>query len=444
MPKAPNIKVTPPGPLTQKIVTEDSQYICKTSKTSPVAIKSARNALVEDVDGNTLIDFYAGIGVLNIGHSHPNVVRAIHEQVDKFTHFAGTDFYYEMQNRLAKTLDEIAPGKYPHKVFFCNSGAESVEASMKIARWRTKRKTYVGFLGAFHGRTMGVLAVTASKAIQREGFFPMMPGVYHIPYANCYHCPYKLTYPECDLWCAKILEELYFETLIPPSELAAVVLEPIQGEGGYLVPPDGWLQEMRKITKRHDVLLVADEVQSGIGRTGKMWACEHWGVVPDIVASAKGLGSGMPIGASIFPAEFDFDRQGRHSNTYGGNPVACAAALATIETIQKENLLDRATKEGAYLRKRLDELQARYPIIGDTRGVGMMLAQEFVADRKTKKPAKKSRDEIVEKAYKRGLLLLPCGTSAIRYIPPLTTEREYLDAAVEVLDSCIKEIKTPA
>ncbi|MGB9635804.1 MAG: acetyl ornithine aminotransferase family protein [Thermoplasmata archaeon] len=435
----PKIIEIPPGKKAKKIVDEDAKYIATSTKTSPVVAAKAKNAIVEDVDGNLYIDFSAGIGVLNLGHCHPAVVNAVKEQAEKLMHFAGTDFYYEIQVELARKLTEITPGNFAKKVFYTNSGAESNEAAIKLARWKTQRKQFIAFIGAFHGRTMGALALTASKPVHRDRFFPMMPGVNHIPYAYCYRCRYKLEYPSCDMWCAKILDEVYLDTFVPPEEVAGIFVEPVQGEGGYIVPPKEFLPTLKKIAEKHDMLFIDDEVQAGFGRTGKMFAIEHFGVVPDIISIAKAMGSGIPIGAIVFNAKYDWGVEGAHSNTYGGNLVSCAAALATIDVIQKEKLLERAERLGRIMNKRLNEMKEKYELVGDVRGLGMMQATEFVKNRKTKEFAKKERDKIVELAYKRGLILLPCGKSGIRYIPPLTIEEEYLNKGLEVLESCIKD-----
>jgi 4-aminobutyrate aminotransferase len=440
--KVPDIKVTPPGPKAKEIIERDHSYIATTTKSAPVVVKRASGSIVEDVDGNILIDFAAGISVLNVGHAHPKVVEAIARQASQFTHFAGTDFYYEIQATLAERLGKITPGKHRKKVFFGNSGTEANEAAIKVAKSHTKRQMFLAFLGAFHGRTQGALSLTASKAKQRAGFFPTMPGVVHIPYAYCYRCPYKLTYPSCDLYCANIIEDVYMKTVAPPEDLAGVFVEPVQGEGGYIVPPRGWMDRIAKIAKDHGALLIDDEVQSGLGRTGKMWAIEHSEAVPDILTMAKSLGGGLPIGAAVYPAEMDFKESGKHSNTFGGNPVACAASLATLDVIEEEGLVARSAKIGEHLAKRLDEMAERYEFIGDRRGLGMMQATEFVTDRHSKKPDPKRRDAIEKDAYQHGLILLPCGDSAMRYIPALNIPRDVLDAGLDVLEECLRRAAT--
>jgi len=439
MTKVPKIRTEPPGPKAREIVALDYAFMATSTKCSPVVADSAEGTVVTDVDGNTYLDFASGIGVLNVGHRHPAVVKAIKEQMDKLMHFAGTDFYYAPQAKLAQRLCQITPGDFDKKVFLSNSGAESVEAAEKVARWSTGRKQFVSFIGAFHGRTFGALSLTASKPVQRERFFPLVPGFTHIPFAYCYRCPYRLEYPSCDIWCAKILEEVYFESFLPPEEVAALFVEPVQGEGGYIVPPAEFVRLMRRITSEHDILFVDDEVQAGMGRTGRMWGIEHHGVVPDILCTAKALGSGMPVAATVFSKALDFGKEGAHSNTYGGNPMACASSLATIDVIESEGLVEKSASKGEHMAKRLEELQERHELIGDVRGLGMMQATELVRDRRTKEHAVEERDAVVELCYKRGLILLPCGKSGIRYIPPLTVEIDQIDTAVDILDSALRD-----
>jgi len=433
----PLINTVPPGPNAKKVVEKDRRYLATTTKTSPVVASSAQGSIVTDVDGNRYVDFTSGIAVLNLGHRPPKVVKAVEDQLGKLWHFAGTDFYYGIQADLAEKLAGIAPGDMEKKVFFSNSGAEAVEAALKVAKWHSGRKRFIAFVGAFHGRTIGALSLTASKPVQRGRFFPLMPGVTHIPYPNCYRCPYKLEYPSCDCWCAKVLDEVYLQTMVPPEEVAAMFVEPIQGEGGYVVPPSECIRVHKRTCEKHGIIFVDDEVQAGMGRTGKMWAIEHHDVVPDVICSAKALGSGMPIGATIFDAKLDFGVQGAHSNTYGGNLIACSSALATIDAIEEEGLVHEAERKGEHLRKRLMEMMGRFEVIGDVRGLGLMQATEFVKDRETKEYAVEERDLIVELSYKKGLILLPCGRSGIRYIPPLNIEMDHLDAGLDVLEEAI-------
>ncbi len=441
MQKKAKIKVPPPGPKAKKIVTKDHELIATATKTSPIAAKRAEGAVIEDVDGNTYLDFTSGVAVVNVGHCHPKVVEAVQKQASQLMHFAGTDFYYDVQNDLAEKLTKITPGKFPKRVFFVNSGAEANECAIKVAKWSTKKARFISFIKGFHGRTMGALSLTASKVVHRERYFPMMPGVTHIPYAYCYRCAYRLEYPDCDVWCAKILDEVYFNSIVPPDEVAALFFEPVQGEGGYIVPPKKFVSEIKRIIKKHRIIMVDDEVQAGFGRTGRMFAVEHYKIEPEIFCLAKGMGSGMPIGAAVYDAKYDFGIVGAHSNTYGGNLVACASALATIDVIKKEKLVDRSEKLGRHVNKRLNEMKNRYSLIGDVRGLGLMQAVELVKNRKTKAPAKKEVDEILVKSYKNGLVLLPCGSSGIRFIPPLVIEEAQLDQGLDIFEKALKSVK---
>ncbi len=432
------IRTEIPGPKGKAIVEMDQRYLMTSTKTAPIVADHAEGVWVTDVDGNRFLDFAAGVGVIDTGHCHPTVVKAVQDQASRLMHFAGTDYYYEVQSRLAEKLARSAPGKSERKVFFVNSGTESVEAALKLARWNTGRPLFLGLIGAFHGRTMGSLTMTASKATQRRRFNPQAGGGFHIPPPNCYRCPYKLEYPSCGLYCLKILDELYFPSVLPPEDVAAFVTEPVMGEGGYIVPPKDYFITAEKILKPHGILHVDDEVQAGMGRTGKLWAIEHFGVTPEILTSAKALGGGLPLGATIFNQELDYSYPGAHSNTFGGNPVSCAAALATFDVFDHEHLLENARRQGDYLKKRLQELQSRYEVMGDVRGLGLMVATEFVKDRRTKEPAVKLRDRVETEAYHRGLILLGCGTSALRFIPPLVVQEAHLDEAVEILEASLK------
>lgn len=433
-----NMVVEPPGPKAREVMKQDSRYVATTTKTSPVVADHASGGVVTDVDGNDMLDFASGIAVLNVGHSHPKVVRAVKEQAERMFHFAGTDFYYSAQVDLARRLSASVPGEEERKVFLSNSGTESIEAAMKLARWNSGRGRFMAFLGAFHGRTLGALSLTASKPAQQERFFPVVPGAVHVPYAYCYRCAYGMEPSSCGAHCARVIEEAYFETNVPPEEVAALFIEPVQGEGGYIVPPPQFVKEVASICRRHGILLVDDEVQAGMGRTGRLWAIEHYGVVPDILCSSKALGSGVPIGATVFPARLDM-AQGAHSNTFGGNLLGCAAALATLDVIEEEDLLVRATSLGDHLHRRLLELQERHELIGDVRGLGLMQAVEMVKDRGTKVHAAAERDRVIEHAYRRGLILLPAGRSAIRFAPPLTVDEDFLDEGIEILDLALRE-----
>lgn len=434
------MRIEPPGPKAMEIIRVDDEYLATSTKVARIAIESAKGSLIKDVDGNTYIDFSSGVSVMNVGHCHPRIVRAVQEQAEKMMHVAGTDYYYKVQSDLVDRLCHLGPGDHAKKVFLSNSGTESVECAMKVARWHFRdRKQFIAFTGAFHGRTMGSLSLTASKKVQRERFFPLIPGVTHIPYPYCYRCPYKMEYPSCDCWCAKILKEHYFESVLPPQEVAALFMEPIQGEGGYIVPPKGWHSAISKIVRDEGILVVDDEVQAGMARTGKMWAIEHFGVVPDIVCTAKSLGSGIPIGATIFRKELDFGVKCAHSNTFGGNCVACASALATLDIIRDEKLAEQAERKGKVIAARLNEMMESYEVVGDVRGVGMMQAIEFVKEKRTKEPAVKIRDVVISLCTKRGLFAICCGGSGLRLIPPLTIEDEHLNTGLDIVESCIRD-----
>jgi 4-aminobutyrate aminotransferase len=431
------LKTAIPGPKAQAVIARDHAIMMTTTKTAPIVAESGSGVWITDVDGNRLLDFASGVAVNNVGYAHPEVVRAVRDQVGRLSHFAGTDYYYENQVRLAERIAKIVPGSFEKKVFFTNSGTESAEAALKIARWQRQRPIVIGLLGAFHGRTMGALSLTTSKPVQRARYAPYTTGGHHIPAPNCYRCPYKLEYPSCDLYCAKILKELYFQTSIPPEDVAAMIVEPVMGEGGYIVPPKGWHSTVKSILDEHGILFIDDEVQAGIGRTGRWFAIEHHGIVPDIVTMAKAIGGGIPMGAVAFRSDLDFTVNGAHSNTFGGNLIASSAALATLDVIEKEHLLENARVQGAYLMGRLRELQGRHPEIGDVRGLGLMTATEFVRDRTSKEPAVLFRDHVLEESYRRGLILLPCGKSTLRYIPPLIVRAEEIDEAIEILDAAI-------
>jgi 4-aminobutyrate aminotransferase len=397
-------------------------------------------AVVEDVDGNVYLDFCAGIAVAATGHSHPDVVRAITDQASKFLHIS-TDYYHEPQVALGEALAAIAPIGGRARTFFSNSGTEAVEAAIKLARYHTKRHNIIAFLGSFHGRTLGSLTLTSSKTVQRRGFGPMAGGVFHAPYANPYRCPVggDGDAASCARECLGYIENEILTHLVSPDEVAAIFVEPVQGEGGYVTPPPEFLQGLATIAATHGMLLVVDEVQSGIGRTGKMFAIEHAGVQPDIIVAAKGIASGLPMGVTIAREDVMDWPVGAHSNTFGGNPVACAAALATIKLIQ-DGLLRNAADVGGFLLARLADLAKRHQIVGDVRGRGLMIGIELVRDRHTKEPAPSERDALVMAAFRRGLLVLAAGASTIRLSPPLTITRDQAQTAVSILDDALTNI----
>jgi 4-aminobutyrate aminotransferase len=437
----PKIVVSPPGPKARETVKKDESLVSPSyARFYPLVIDSGKGCIVKDVDGNEFIDFNSGLVCLNVGHSHPKVVAAIKKQCDRFLHYSNTDFYYDEVIDLAGKLAEITPGDFRKKVYFGNSGAEAIEAAVKLAKWHTRRQLFIGFISAFHGRTIGALSFTASKLAQRRYFFPLMPGVTHVPYPYCYRCPFRLTYPECHYWCVDFIDEYVLQKYVPPEDTAAILYEPIQGEGGYVVPPPEYPKRLKKLADKYGLLLIDDEVQTGMGRTGKWFAIEHWDVEPDIVCSAKGLASGMPLGAVIAKAEVMDWVGGSHASTFGGNPLSCAAAIALIDVIKEEKLLENAAKQGAYIMKRLEELKAQSEIVGDVRGKGLMIGLEIVEDKKSKKPAPEKVKEIMMRSWKRGVAVITCGTSTIRIAPPLVITRELVDSALDIIEDTVKEV----
>ncbi len=437
------IRVEPPGPKARKVVSKTNKLLSPSiSRFYPLVVESAHDCIVKDVDGNEYIDFNSGIAVLNVGSTNDDVVKAAKEQLEKFTHYSYTDFYYENINELAERLARIYPGGRGDgkQVFYGNSGAEAIEAAIKLARYHTGRQRIIAYTSAFHGRTMGSVSLTASKPAQVKGFSPLVPGVDHVPYPYCYRCPLKQEYPGCGFACIDYVQEQYFDKYVPPEEVAAFFFEPIQGEGGYVVPPDDYFQELTKRFKKYGMLFVADEVQSGMGRTGKWFATEHFGMVPDMVAIAKALGGGLPIGVMIAKEGIMTWKPGAHASTFGGNPVAAAAGNAVIEYIEKHSLLENARKQGSYLMKVFAEWKEKYEIIGDVRGKGLMIGVEIVKDKKSKAFAPELANAILSKSWKRGLLIITCGKSTLRIVPPLTITRELLDEALGVLEQSIKEV----
>jgi 4-aminobutyrate aminotransferase len=433
--------VTPlPGPKAKQVVELDSQYISPSyTRDYPLVAKTGRGALVEDVDGNVFLDFAAGIAVVSTGHCHPEVVAAIQRQAAELIHMSGTDFYYPSLVELAQRLAAIAPGKEPKRVYFGNSGTEAVEAAMKLARYHTRREKFIAFYGCFHGRTMGSLSLTASKSVQRKGFGSLLAGVTHIPYPNPYRCPYGLQAESCCTECAAFLENEVFKRLADPEEIAAIFVEPIQGEGGYVPAPASFLQDLQRICRKHGILLVADEVQSGMGRTGKWWASEHAGIEPDILCVAKGIASGMPLGAMIARASVMDWKPGAHASTFGGNPVSIAAALATVDLLERK-YIENARRMGEFIFNRTGDWRERYKIVGEIRGKGLMIGIEIVRDQRTKERAKDLRDRIVQAAFHKGVLILGAGENTLRLAPPLVIDEEQADFALRTLEACITEV----
>jgi 4-aminobutyrate aminotransferase len=435
--KNPHIKTELPGPKASALIARDAAVVSPSyPRDYPFVISHGRGAEVWDVDGNRFIDFAAGIAVCSTGHSHPAVVAAINEAAARFLHIS-SDYWHEGQVRLAERMNELAPMGEPVMSFFAQSGTESVEGALKLARYVTGRPRFLGFLGGFHGRTMGSLAFTSSKYTQQKGFSGTMPGVTHVPFPN----PYRPLFAGNDQGQAvlRYIEDQLFTGNIPPSEVAGILIEPIQGEGGYLVPPDGFLAGLRALCDRHGILLILDEVQTGIGRTGTMFACQQWDVVPDIMTLAKGLGSGMPIGMVVAKKTImEKWPRGAHGNTYGGNPLCCAAALATLDLVERE-YRQNAARVGAYFMERLHALAGKFPVVGEVRGKGLMIGVELVIDRAGKAPARKLCDALLNRAFQNGLLLLSCGVSTVRFMPPLMIDTGMVDEAMNLFEISLIE-----
>lgn len=441
----PKIVVTPPGPKARGIVERDHALISPSfGRAYPLVIKSGLGSIITDVDGNEFIDMNAGLAVCSIGHRHPKVIAAIKEQVDRFLHYSYTDFYYESYVDLGETLHDLIPGDFRKKFFYGNSGAESVEAAIKLARWHSRRQGILAYIGSFHGRTMGAVSLTGSKPAQRRYFSPLVPGVEHIFYPYCYRCPFNLECPDCGFRCVSYIDDYLFHKFVPPEEVAMVVAEPIQGEGGYIVPPKGYFRELKKLLDEHGILLAMDEVQTGIGRTGKWFGIEHFDAVPDIVCMAKGIAAGLPLGVTASRADLMDWTPGSHASTFGGNPVSCAAAQAVIGVIKEEKLLENAEKQGSYIMKRLNEAMDDHPMMGDVRGAGLMVGVELVKDRDTKEPAREETVDVMMRCFRKGVAIVNCGVSTIRMMPPLVITRDLVDASLEIFLECLGEVEAGA
>jgi 4-aminobutyrate aminotransferase len=427
-----------PGPRARSYIERDSKVFTPSNgRIAPFVIDRGEGCYVWDVDGNRYLDMNAGIAVLCAGHSHPRIVQAIQEQATRFTHMAGTDYYNEPMIRICEKLVSLMPDNHEWQTFLTNSGTETVEAAIKLARYVTGRQGIISFFGAFHGRTYGSLSITASKPVHRHGFYPMVAGSYHAFFADPYRRPFNVELAHVTEQCLNYMQRVLFQTTIAPNDVTAIIVEPIQGEGGYIVPTPGFVKGLREICDQHGILLIADEIQSGIGRTGKMWAFEHEGIVPDIVTSAKGLGGGMPIGAMIARKELSSVwAPGSHGNTYGGNGVICAAAYEAISLVEEE-LMGNAAEVGAYLKNQLIQLKDRYEQIGDVRGRGLMVGVDFVKDRETKEPDSHLIQKILQETFKRGLLVLPCGLSSLRLCPPLILTKAQVDEGLAIFEEAL-------
>jgi 4-aminobutyrate aminotransferase len=432
--EGPKIKTALPGPNAKRVLEGDDRIISPSyTRSYPLVAKKGRGLVITDVDGNEFLDFSSGIAVTSTGHCHPDVVAAIQKQAGELIHMSGTDFYYESLVTLADRLSKIAPMPGPHRIYYGNSGAEAVECALKLVRYHTGRPNIIAFYGAFHGRTMGALSLTASKPQQRRRFAPLLPGVTHVPYPDVYRKG-----EQDALACARFIEEKLFRTTLPPEEVAAIFVESVQGEGGYVPGPKVFMEELRRICDKRGILLVADEVQSGIGRTGKWWAIQHTGVQPDIICMAKGIASGMPLSITLTKADIMNWVPGSHASTFGGNPVCIAAALATLDVIEREGLLRNSEEVGNHMKRRMADWPKKRKLVGDVRGLGLMIGVELVKNKETKERASEERDRVVELAFERGILLLGCGPNTVRISPPLITTKDQADVAMDVLEECIE------
>ena len=436
----PKIVVPPPGPKAKEWNARDRKVVSQNlTPDYELVTERASGMVVEDLDGNRYLDFAAGISTVSTGHCHPEVVKAVQQQAERMLHICYTDFHYPAYIELCETLAQLAPMSGKNRVFLSNSGAEAVETSIKLARTHTGRQKIIAFYGAFHGRTLGTVALTASKPVQRLSFGPLLPEVYHTHYSYCYRCPVNRKPDACDVQCLDLLTDSMFHHTVPPEEVAAVLVEPIQGEGGFIPPHPEFLSRLQALCREHGILLISDEVQCGMGRTGKLFASEHYGLDPDIVILAKGIASGMPISAVIARDEVMQWNDGSHGSTFGGNPLSCQAALATLRLL-RGGLIENAGQVGERLLKKLGSLMDKHSLIGDVRGIGLMIGIEVVRNRDTREPASKERERIVRRAFEKGLLTLPCGKSTIRLSPPLVCTDSDADKAVSILDEVLAEI----
>jgi 4-aminobutyrate aminotransferase len=439
----PKLAGAVPGPRARAAVEADHRLISPShTRSYPLVAKRGRGARIEDADGNEFLDFAAGIAVVSTGHCHPEVVAAVRKQAGELMHISGTDFYYEGLNGLAERLSAVAPMPGPHRFFYGNSGAEAIECAFKLARYHTGRQHVIAFHGAFHGRTMGALSLTGSKPQQKRRFGPLVPGVTHIPYPYVYRGTTggPKEQEAFALGCARYIEDVLFRSILPPEEVAAIFVEPIQGEGGYIVAPDNFMRELRSICTRHGILLVADEVQSGCGRTGKWWAVQHSGVEPDMVCIAKGIASGLPLGVCMTRAEIMDWVPGSHASTFGGNPVSIAAALATMDILERE-AMGNAEQVGNFMLERLRGWVKTHPLVGDVRGRGLMIGIELVKNKATREPAADLRDRVEGLAFERGLMILGCGQTTLRLSPPLIVSKEEATVALDILEDALTQVE---
>jgi 4-aminobutyrate aminotransferase len=435
---APRIVTTPPGPKARAWIRRDERLLSPSlTRTSQLVGAGAERVYVEDVDGNVFLDFGSGIAVTGLGHRHPDVVAAIKRQLDRLIFVNSLDYFTTPQVEYAEMLCAVTPGAFAKRVFFTNSGSEAIDTAIKMAKWHTRRPYGIGFINGFHGRTVGAVSFTTTGVSARRGFAPMYPVAHFVPYPYCYRCLFNREYPGCDLYCMRYLTDLTLKKIAPPDEVAFILVEAVQGAGGYIVPPPEFLPRLAELCRTHGMLLVVDEVQTGFARTGRMFASEHFGVEPDILTVSKAMAHGLPAGAAVARAEVMDWEEGAHEGTLNGGPVIMEAAKEVLRVIERENLLERARTLGAYLKEQLEDMKKRRPLIGDVRGLGLMVGVEFVEDEK-KTPAREKRDRLLDEAFRRGLLLLGAGECSIRLAPPMVITREEIDTGLAILEDCLK------
>ena len=432
-----------PGAKGAVVVKRTAKYISPSfARFYPLVVDSAHGCIVKDVDGNQFIDFASGIAVLSTGSTHPKVVQAIKSQAEKFIHFSYTDFYYDNLVELSDQLLRLIPGDFQKMVYYGNSGAEAIEAAMKLTRNYTKRPIWLAHSGAFHGRTMGALSLTASKPMQRKDAFPLVPDVVHFPFPYCYRCPWKQTFPECDYYCVDYFREQYLEKFVPVDDVAAYFFEPIQGEGGYVPAPPDYFKKM-EFLRKSGVLFVSDEIQTGVGRTGKFLGIEHYGIVPDVVTLAKGIASGLPLSATVAKAEvMESWKPGQHASTFGANPVAVEASLATLDILKSEHVIQNVRRIGEKAKKRLLEMKEKYEIVGDVRGMGLFIGVEIVKDKRSKARGEDEAKQIMDYCFRHGLLVIIAGRNTIRVIPPLIITEEEISEGLDILEEGIAAVNS--
>lgn len=437
----PKIVVPPPGPKAREIIERDEKLLSPSlTRSAPLVGERAEGVFVEDPDGNVYLDFGSGIAVTGLGHRHPRVIEAVKRQLDKLVFVNSLDYYTASQVEYAEMLLPRTPGDFAKRIFLCNSGSETIDTAIKMAKWHTRRGYGIGFINGFHGRTMGAVSFTTTGLTARRGFFPLYPIGHFTPYPNCYRCLFNREYPSCDVACLDYLTDVIFKKIVPPDETAFILFEPVQGAGGYIVPPREFFTRLTEIAREHGIILIADEVQTGFGRTGKMFACEHFGMVPDIITMSKTFANGFPAGAAVARAEVMDWVDNAHEGTLNGGPVIMEAAKAVLNVIDEEQLLKRSEELGSYMREQLLSMRERHPLIGDIRGLGIMLGIELVRDAK-KTPAKEERDRLLSSAFTKGLLLLGAGESSIRLAPPMVITREQIDTGLTILEDCLEEIE---